>query len=83
MATYPTYATSHYRSPITAPRRLMAIHGPPLTSHFSPLTNHFSLLLSRHLLCAWLGAKFVGKEREDIGLVRDLLIQRAPDPMSE
>jgi hypothetical protein len=55
----------------------------PLTSHFSLLTSHFSLHLSRHLLWAWLGAKFVGEEREDIGLVGDLLIQRTPDAMSE
>ena len=54
-----------------------------LTSHLSPFASHLSLLLSRHLLRAWLGTEFGGEEREDIGLVSDLLIQRTPDAMSK
>ena len=54
-----------------------------LTSRLSPFTSHLSLLLSRHLLRTWLGTEFVGEEREDIGLVSDLLIQRTPDAMSK
>src|SRR5271155_831685 len=40
---------------------------------------HQSPLLIRYLLCSGLSAKFVSKERQNIGLVRNLLIERTPD----
>jgi hypothetical protein len=58
-------------------------HPSRITHHESPITNHQSPLLIRYLLYSGLGAEFVGKEREDIGLVSNLLIQRTPDAMSK
>jgi hypothetical protein len=56
---------------------------PPITFHLSPLTSHLSLLLLRDLLASGFGAEFVSKEREKIGYVGDLLLQRTPDTMPE
>src|SRR5258707_9095686 len=50
----------------------------------APFTFHLSLLpLLRDLLRSGFGAEFVGKEREKISYVGNLLLQRAPDTMTK